>query len=160
MGALFTGHDSECVADGGRTERCWIADWPRDRHVRHQTCLKSYWPRDSHSEGKSLRDQAKQENCSVFDILNKQLATAAQQKSTSLQMLTSRLHVLPYWHGNRSPRQELLNHRLNVVFYINAILQSGSNVARNDQWSDTRRYSRDHLFRHTSVYRTRYSSYH
>jgi ribulose kinase len=42
----------------------------------------------------------------VFDILNKQLTALAQQKSTSLQMLTSHLHVLPYWHGNRSPRAD------------------------------------------------------
>lgn len=60
---------------------------------------------DSHARGPELRAQAERERTTVYDLLNRRL----DELSTGLEapaMLTRELHVLPYFHGNRSPRAD------------------------------------------------------
>jgi FGGY-family pentulose kinase len=59
----------------------------------------------SSSQGDSLRELAKQKGKSVYQILNEQLDLMAASKGLpNLGLLTEKLHLLPYFHGNRSPR--------------------------------------------------------
>jgi FGGY-family pentulose kinase len=53
--------------------------------------------------GVELRAQAKREGSTAYAILNAQLSRIAEGKAFPAE-LTRELHVLPYFHGNRSPR--------------------------------------------------------
>jgi FGGY-family pentulose kinase len=56
-----------------------------------------------HSEG--LKEKAQSSGMSVYQILNENLDQLAAKKGVSCKgQLTNKLHVLPYFHGNRSPR--------------------------------------------------------
>lgn len=60
---------------------------------------------DSHARGAELRAQAEREGTSVYALLNAHL----EKLSAGLAVpatLTKELHVLPYFHGNRSPRAD------------------------------------------------------
>lgn len=54
----------------------------------------------SHSKSSELLAQAEAENTTVYEVLNSRLA----KLSDTPTFLTKDLHVLPYFHGNRSPR--------------------------------------------------------
>ncbi|MCL5261515.1 MAG: FGGY-family carbohydrate kinase [Gammaproteobacteria bacterium] len=57
----------------------------------------------SHTKSIELKKQAQTSSKSVYEILNANLSVLA--KNTAFKAaLTSELHVLPYFHGNRSPR--------------------------------------------------------
>jgi FGGY-family pentulose kinase len=58
---------------------------------------------DSHALGAELRAQAQREGTTVYALLNARLEQLAQGKAFPAE-LTRELHVLPYFHGNRSPR--------------------------------------------------------
>lgn len=60
---------------------------------------------DAHARGAELRQRAKDSNTSTYELLNQRLAELAQACSTPAE-LTRDLHVLPYHHGNRSPRSD------------------------------------------------------
>lgn len=52
-----------------------------------------------------LEKKAKKENKTVYEILNRRLLRLAEERNAGhVGMLTKDLHVLPYFHGNRSPR--------------------------------------------------------
>lgn len=52
-----------------------------------------------------LEKQAEQENRTVYDILNERVRQLAEDQGLAdVSLLTRDLHVLPYFHGNRSPR--------------------------------------------------------
>ncbi len=52
-----------------------------------------------------LQEQAARDKCTVYDILNRELKEKAEHRGfSSPGLLTKELHVLPYFHGNRSPR--------------------------------------------------------
>ncbi len=52
-----------------------------------------------------LQEQATRDKCTVYDILNRELKEEAGRRGLSSPgLLTRELHVLPYFHGNRSPR--------------------------------------------------------
>ncbi|MEX0771831.1 MAG: FGGY-family carbohydrate kinase [Balneolales bacterium] len=52
-----------------------------------------------------LTNEAQKTNKTVYQILNEQLHQLAEKKDlTSAGQLTKDFHVLPYFHGNRSPR--------------------------------------------------------
>ena len=62
---------------------------------------------DSHALGSALRKRAAEQGQSVHDTLYAQLlAMQKAQGLASFHFLTSSLHVLPYHHGNRSPRAD------------------------------------------------------
>jgi FGGY-family pentulose kinase len=58
---------------------------------------------DGHALGAELRAQARRDGTSVYAILNARLAQLAEGSAFPAE-LTRELHVLPYFHGNRSPR--------------------------------------------------------
>ena len=61
---------------------------------------------DAHALGAELRAQARREGGSVYAILNARLSELALRGGGASfpAELTRELHVLPYFHGNRSPR--------------------------------------------------------
>jgi FGGY-family pentulose kinase len=60
---------------------------------------------DSHARGAELRERAGREGTTVYALLNERLAALASGLEAPA-MLTKDLHVLPYFHGNRSPRAD------------------------------------------------------
>jgi FGGY-family pentulose kinase len=58
---------------------------------------------DSHALGAELRAEAKRRGTSAYALLNARLAELAEDRPFPAE-LTRELHVLPYFHGNRSPR--------------------------------------------------------
>jgi D-ribulokinase len=62
---------------------------------------------DSHVLGPQLRQQALEQKVTVSSIIHTVLLSLQQQESLpSFHLLTASLHVLPYHHGNRSPRAD------------------------------------------------------
>ncbi len=59
----------------------------------------------SHARSVDLRDEAKTQDRTIYELLNDRLNALATNVEFSAA-LTSRLHVLPYFHGNRSPRAD------------------------------------------------------
>ncbi|HJO92679.1 MAG TPA: FGGY-family carbohydrate kinase [Victivallales bacterium] len=57
----------------------------------------------TNSRADELKKQSDETNKSVYEILNNRLEKLAAGKSFPAE-LTKELHVLPYFHGNRSPR--------------------------------------------------------
>jgi FGGY-family pentulose kinase len=60
---------------------------------------------DIHARGAALRDRARQERTTVYELLNGILDRLAGGRPFPAA-LTKQLHVLPYFHGNRSPRAD------------------------------------------------------
>ncbi|HLR24560.1 MAG TPA: FGGY-family carbohydrate kinase [Fodinibius sp.] len=59
----------------------------------------------SSDQSEKLRDKAQEKGASVYELLNQRLyKLAKRRKLQDVSMLTNRLHLLPYFHGNRSPR--------------------------------------------------------
>jgi FGGY-family pentulose kinase len=59
----------------------------------------------SSSQSKAVTELAQAANKSVYQILNEHLDQMALKKGLPCKgMLTEKLHLLPYFHGNRSPR--------------------------------------------------------
>lgn len=58
----------------------------------------------SHSAAADLSAQAEARNCTIYEILNDLITTIARDRGVPVCELTRELHVLPYFHGNRSPR--------------------------------------------------------
>ncbi len=59
----------------------------------------------SHARAAQLEEEAEREGKTVYQILNKRLDALAQGHAFRAE-LTRDLHVLPYFHGNRSPRAD------------------------------------------------------
>ena len=57
----------------------------------------------SHTKGMQLVDEARKESTTAYALLNKHLEMISEKVGT-LDFLTKNIHVLPYFHGNRSPR--------------------------------------------------------
>ena len=57
----------------------------------------------SHVRGAELKDRAERKRTTVYELLNQRLERLAEGRAVPAS-LTERLHVLPYFHGNRSPR--------------------------------------------------------
>ncbi|MFZ5891812.1 MAG: FGGY-family carbohydrate kinase [Myxococcota bacterium] len=57
----------------------------------------------SHARGRELSERAASEKTSVYALLNQRLAAMSPEISPEL---TAELHVLPDFHGNRSPRAD------------------------------------------------------
>jgi FGGY-family pentulose kinase len=60
---------------------------------------------DVHARGRELRDRAKREETTVYALLNAVLEELAPKRPFPAA-LTDEIHVLPYFHGNRSPRAD------------------------------------------------------
>ena len=60
---------------------------------------------DSHVRGAELRERAKQERCTAYDVLNGRLDALSEGQPFPAQ-LTVDVHVQPDFHGNRSPRAD------------------------------------------------------
>lgn len=59
----------------------------------------------SSAQAEHLKTTAEDQNCTVYDLLNRRLVQLAdEQRLDDVGYLTRDLHVLPYFHGNRSPR--------------------------------------------------------
>ena len=58
----------------------------------------------SHSRGAQLQAQANTDETSIYELLNARLDTLSGAAPPAT--LTRELHVLPYFHGNRSPRAD------------------------------------------------------
>ena len=59
----------------------------------------------SHAQGAKLESEASQRKTSVYALLNERLDVLSQSASFPAE-LTREVHVLPYFHGNRSPRAD------------------------------------------------------
>lgn len=59
----------------------------------------------SHARGAELAREAEREGASVYALLNRRLDALASAVAFPAE-LTRELHVLPYFHGNRSPRAD------------------------------------------------------
>ncbi len=59
----------------------------------------------SHIRGTELKESAKKQKKTIYHLLNNRLAILAKDKKFPA-LLTEDLHVLPYFHGNRSPRAD------------------------------------------------------
>jgi len=59
----------------------------------------------SHARASALQSEAERSNQTVYDLLNKRVTKLAEGGPFPAQ-LTRELHVLPYFHGNRSPRAD------------------------------------------------------
>ena len=59
----------------------------------------------SHPAASQIRKQSRETGHTVYELLNARLEELAQQAEFTAQ-LTRDLHVLPYFHGNRSPRAD------------------------------------------------------
>lgn len=60
---------------------------------------------DSHARSSELRELAQTRGCTVYDLLNQRLSELAGNAEFPAE-LTRDVHVLPYHHGNRSPRAD------------------------------------------------------
>jgi len=61
----------------------------------------------SHPASQNLQEQARQANTSVYQLLASKIEELARAKKlTHYAFLTADTHVLPYFHGNRSPRAD------------------------------------------------------
>jgi FGGY-family pentulose kinase len=60
---------------------------------------------DTHARGVELRRRAEREGTNVYSLLNARLEQLSAGR-TFPAALTEELHVLPYFHGNRSPRAD------------------------------------------------------
>lgn len=60
---------------------------------------------ETHAAAATLQAQADSEGRTVYEVLNDLLAQLASEAAFPAQ-LTRSLHVLPYFHGNRSPRAD------------------------------------------------------
>lgn len=60
---------------------------------------------DAHARGAELAERARAEGTTKYALLNARLDALSQGAPTPAA-LTRRLHVLPYFHGNRSPRAD------------------------------------------------------
>src|SRR5690625_6497748 len=61
----------------------------------------------SSSHAENLKKIAADQNRTVYNLLNDRLIEMAEEKHLDdVGYLTQNLHVLPYFHGNRSPRAE------------------------------------------------------
>lgn len=60
---------------------------------------------DAHARGIELRGRADREGTSVYALLNARLDRLAETRAFPAE-LTRDTHVLPYFHGNRSPRAD------------------------------------------------------
>ncbi len=60
---------------------------------------------NSHARAAELYEQAHTENRTVYELLNERLDVLADSADFPAQ-ITRELHVLPYFHGNRSPRSD------------------------------------------------------
>lgn len=61
----------------------------------------------SSSHAVNLTEEAKDQKMTVYDLLNERLTQLAEIRDLEyIGMLTKDLHVLPYFHGNRSPRAD------------------------------------------------------
>ncbi len=59
----------------------------------------------SHARGPALAREAEQRGTTVYDLLNQRLDALAADRPFPAE-LTRDVHVLPYFHGNRSPRAD------------------------------------------------------
>jgi len=59
----------------------------------------------SHARAAELHERAEKEGTTAYALLNERLAEMAEEEPFPAA-LTSELHVLPYFHGNRSPRAD------------------------------------------------------
>ncbi len=61
----------------------------------------------SHARALDLKREAEEKDRTVYALLNERLDELVRQRGVSFPAaLTSQLHVLPYFHGNRSPRAD------------------------------------------------------
>lgn len=61
----------------------------------------------SSSHAKILKDEAEKKSTTVYELLNNRLTQLAVERDLEdIGLLTKDLHVLPYFHGNRSPRAD------------------------------------------------------
>lgn len=59
---------------------------------------------ETHVACKELKEKAEKRNCSLYEELNNHVATLAEKRQlTNLALLSRDFHVLPDFHGNRSP---------------------------------------------------------
>ncbi|WP_367159967.1 FGGY-family carbohydrate kinase [Kozakia baliensis] len=62
---------------------------------------------ESHAQGPSLAQQAKEEDTTVYDLLNARIKESEQEHAPGAT--TADLHVFPDFHGNRSPYADPLS---------------------------------------------------
>ncbi len=60
----------------------------------------------SHSAAAQLLETGKKEGRTIYELLNAELEKLAAEAGCPMAELTRDLHVLPYFHGNRSPRAD------------------------------------------------------
>jgi ribulose kinase len=60
---------------------------------------------ERHTESITLKNEAQECGLSIYDLLNKKVEEITQREGLiHHSLLTKDIHLLPYFHGNRSPR--------------------------------------------------------
>lgn len=78
------------LAEGGQSATGALVDHVVQGHPRHA----------------DLATAAERSGVTVYQLLNEHLAALAAHEGVAVAELTADLHVLPYFHGNRSPRAD------------------------------------------------------
>ena len=78
------------LAEGGQSATGALVDHVVQGHPRHA----------------DLATAAERSGVTVYQLLNEHLAALAAHEGVPVAALTADLHVLPYFHGNRSPRAD------------------------------------------------------
>ncbi|BAI75251.1 transcriptional regulator (plasmid) [Azospirillum sp. B510] len=60
----------------------------------------------SHPRHAELVTEARRHDTTIYQLLNEELARLAERSGVPMALLTRELHVLPDFHGNRSPRAD------------------------------------------------------
>lgn len=61
----------------------------------------------SSNHAKDLKEEAEKKDSTIYKVLNNRLTQLANERGLEdIGLLTKDLHVLPYFHGNRSPRAD------------------------------------------------------
>lgn len=112
----------------GGTSSCHMAVSARPRFIRgiwgpyHSAMIPGLWLTEggqsatgalidhviqTHAAASEVRSEAMRKGCSIYEVLNRRLACLARtERAPHLAAVTANLHILPDFHGNRSPRSD------------------------------------------------------
>ncbi len=123
--ALASGLDRRLALIGG-TSSCHMAVSREPRYIRgvwgpyFSAMIPGWWLTEggqsatgslvdhvifSHARSAELQAEAEKRGVTVYELLNERLDSLAEKVQHPAE-LTAELHVLPYFHGNRSPRAD------------------------------------------------------
>jgi ribulose kinase len=62
---------------------------------------------NSHPAMEQIKTESSNSNLTIYEVLNNHVSKLAKQRNLENEdFLTAHVHILPYFHGNRSPRAD------------------------------------------------------